>query len=313
METYLIDCGQREYKLPVLLGWNFSYGDSLPCDAFEVCFVYDEAMYDMLCKAVRFRAVFEGETVFCGVVDEFEVSFSEAGKTVSLCGRGLAALLLDNEAEAAELYGAGLDFILENYVYPCGVTQVRRKATLPKQQLVIGSGASCWSVLEEFMWFGCSQVPRFSPDGTLILGAEAGRRFVLDEKLALAEQVLRVRRYGVISQVLVKNKAWGTSSVVENSEFIARGGNCRRVVNVPRYTRYDAMRSTGDYQIRQSKAGELMFSLTLPTQFAAFPGDVMDIKYSATGLYGAYVVGRVNVFAWPEKAGTEVILTRREG
>lgn len=167
-------------------------------------------------------------------------------------------------------------------------------------------------MLEDFLWFGCRQKPRFSRDGVLIIGTEKGRRLSVDSNTAVCEQVLRRRRYGVISDVVVKNKVLGVSSVVENTEFKNRGGTCRRVVNVPRYTYYDGMRSTGDYQIEQSKADELSLSITLPELFAAFPGDIIELKRAELGMNGSYIVGRSRCFASADNMGTEIILTKRE-
>ena len=64
MEIYLIDFKGNQNQLPVLLWWNFSYGYGLPCDAFEIGFIYDKKMLNMLSDTVRLRAVFEDETVF---------------------------------------------------------------------------------------------------------------------------------------------------------------------------------------------------------------------------------------------------------
>jgi len=112
--------------------------------------------------------------------------------------------------------------------------------------------------------------------------------------------------------VLVKNKALGTSERVENTEFIQSGGCCRRVVNVPRKTRFDAMRATGEYQIAQSKADELVISLTVPQIFAAFPGDTVELCGSPLGASGQFKVNRSCCFANGERAGTEIILTQGE-
>lgn len=312
MRAFLIDFKGGEYELPVLFGWSFSYGRGLPCDAFWLSFGYGPAMLQPLRDAVGIRAEYRGSTVFKGVVDEFEVSALESGGAVTISGRGMAALLLDNEAEAAELYGAGLQLILDKYVRPFGISDIRESVTPPAQSIVVSSGSSCWRVLEDFLWFGCGQRPWFSRDGVLVLGEQEGQRFAVDWDTAVSEQTLKMKRYGVISQVLVKNKAMGTSSVVDNNEFLARGGRCRRVVNVPRYTRYDAMRSTGSYQINQSKAEEFSLSLTLPGLFAAFPGDVAELRHSFTGLNGCYKVGGARCFASPQGAGTEIILTGKE-
>lgn len=312
MQTFLTDYTGKSYEMPVLLRWDFFYGDSLPCDAFEVCYIYKAEMLPILPEVTRFRAVHNGETVFSGVVDEFEVSYSDRGGLVYIRGRGLAALLLDNEAEAAEYFSVGLDSILNNYVYSCGISDVRRNISVPNQAIVVDSGTSCWRVLEDFMWFGSKTRPRFSRDGVLILGCESGKRFIVDRNIALTAQRLRQRRYGVLSEVLVKNKALGTVDRVFNDEFVRRGGSCRRVINVPRYTRYDAMRSTGEYQIACSKEDKLLLSITVPQLFAAFPGDIVEFTDLVLGVKGNFVVGRTNCFARSDDAGTEIIMTSRE-
>lgn len=312
MITFLVDYMENSYELPVLLEWKFSYGCALPCDAFEITFIYDKSMLSVLTNSKRFRAEHEGETVFLGVVDDFEVSVSENGCIVTVNGRSLAALLMDNEAEAAQYYSASLETILERYVYPWGITQVDKILSVPQQALVVDSGASMWRVLENFVWFGCGVKPRFSKDGVLLLGERTGNRFVVDSKTAVIKQTLKRKRYGVISEVLVKNKALGTSEMIGNTEFAKIGGSCRRVVNVPRKTRYDAMRATGKYQIAQSKADELSISLTVPQIFAVFPGDYIELCDSPLGLSGEFYVNRTCCFADGNKAGTEIIMTKGE-
>ena len=312
MDTYLIGYDGSSYTLPVLLEWKFSYGCALPCDAFEIAFVYDKAMLEMLANAVRFRAEHLGSTVFLGVVDDFEVSVSENGCVVTVNGRGLAALLLDNEAEAAQYYSASLDIILEKYVYPYGISDIRRNVYVSQQALVVDSGASLWRVLEDFVWFGCGAKPRFTKDGVLLIGKEKGQSLILDDNTSLTKMVLKQKRYGVISEVLVKNKALGVTETVENASFKEQGGSCSRIINVPRKTRYDAMRSTGEYQISRSKAEEMTVTLMVPYIFAAFPGDTIELTGGKLGISGEFLVSRTSCFADGDEAGTEIILATAE-
>lgn len=311
MKGFLSDGKGGETELPVLLSWDMSYGRGLPCDAFEISFLSDGAMLPILEGAVRFRGSYQGETVFLGVVDEFEIEASEQGNRAFLRGRGLAALLLDNEAEAAQFYSAGLEQILEKYVYSFGVGVVKINSKCSKLPLQVASGSSCWRVLEDFLWFGSGIRPYFEPDGALVIGEQSGVRRRIDEKTAVELTKIRRRRYGVVSKVLVKNKAAGAVEMVENADFLARGGCCQRVVNVPRHTGYDAMRMTGKYQIERSREEELLLSLRLPGVFAAFPGDVMELRGSKLGADGDYFVGRSRCFADGDRAGTEIYLTKR--
>ena len=201
--------------------------------------------------------------------------------------------------------------VLSGYVYPFGITNVKNVANISPQSLNVESGESCWKVLEDFVWFGCGVKPRFDVDGTLLLGRQEGAKRVIDANTAVSSQTLKRRRYGVISEVIVKNKAAGTSTRVVNEAFRAQGGQCRRVVNVPRRTLHNAMRATGEYQIARSMADSFSITLTLPALFAAFPGDVVTLAETPTGAAGTYDVIRATCFADGEQAGTEIILKTR--
>lgn len=291
MEGYIIDRNGNETALPTLLAWDVAHGDGEAADSFAVECLYDKGLLEALSSACRFRAEHGGETVFTGVVDEWRALAAPAGRTLGINGRSLQALLLDNEAEAAEYYGAGLDFILGEHVYPWGITDVRRGAMSTASRLSVSSGASAWSVLEEFCVF-CGDVrPRFDRAGTLLLDGSSGEERAFSA-LKAAEQSFTDTRYGVISEVLVKNRASRVSETVENAAFKARGGCCRRVVNVPRHTLCDAMRYTGAWQIERSGRGARVCTLTLAEPFAAFALDTVTLTDSPLGINGRFTVRR---------------------
>ncbi|NCB51066.1 MAG: hypothetical protein EOM54_04180 [Clostridia bacterium] len=288
MTGYLSDGAGNTWRLPALLYWDVTHGLGDPCDCFEVRFLYSPDMADILCAASRFCAGYGGKTVFTGVVDEYEITEDESGMTASVNGRGLAALLMDNEAEAAEYYGAALDFIIERHVAPCGITDIRKKQMSAASVFRVTSGESEWKVLREFCRFCGGILPRFTKEGALLLDGSEGDSFRLDASAATA-LAFRGTRSGVISEVLVKT-AGGTSATVENAAFKARGGSARRVVIMPRYTGYDAMRYTGAWQIKQSEREAEIMSVTVPEPFAAFAGDIVALTESPLGLTGAFTV-----------------------
>ena len=78
--------------------------------------LYDGEMAEILPKATRFTAYQDGRTVLRGVVDAYEISLSRQGLVATVEGRGMAALLLDNESEALTYGRAMLSEILENHV-----------------------------------------------------------------------------------------------------------------------------------------------------------------------------------------------------
>lgn len=310
---FLVNYKGAKYKLPTLLSWDFSYGLGSPCDAFELSFIYKKSMLGTLSDATRFCAEFNGDRVFTGVVDEFELRADENGMLAVVRGRGMAALLLDNEAGIAEYYPASLELILEKHVYPWGIKNVRA-ASLPNVQgFKVSSGQSQWGVVENYAWFCGGIRPRVDRDGVLLLNGEKGRELEMSGDAAIiGSQSYTEKRYGVISSALVINKSLGISSLVEDEKFIARGGACRRVVTVPKLTWYDAMRHTGAYQLERSKEGSALMTLSVPSLFAAFPGDSIKLTDSPLGLRGLYYVEKSRCRAGGSEAGTTITLSKLE-
>ena len=310
MEAWIYDAAGRCSELPVLLGWEMSYGFCSPCDCFEVRFVYVPEMQPALRAACRFRAAWEGKTVFFGVVDELELSAGPGGCIGVLRGRGMQALLLDSEAESAEYTGADLRFLLERHVLPFGVTLGDAPAAgCTPVSLSVRSGESHWSVISRYAEFCLGLRPRFDTEGRLLFdGADSGRRLRCGWDTAVTEQKLVQDRYGVISDVIVKHSTGGGSVTVENPAFKALGGKCVRVLNVPRRTGFDAMRHTGQYQIERSGREFLSLRITVPECFAALPGDRITLENSPLGADGAYAAESVRSFADGTNAGTVLVL-----
>lgn len=313
MTGHIILCSGEARQLPELLSWDIEHGFGSPCDCFEVSFLYSREMLPELERAVRFKAEHEGGTVFFGVVDEFELGADVSGCTAVLRGRGMQALLLDNEAESAQYTGAAADFILDRHARPFGVCDADCSGLEKiRVSLSAGSGESCWSVIERFAQFGAGVRPRFSPEGRLVLDGElSGREILISASTPVSAQSFVQERYGVISEALVKNRVLGSEAVVENGEFLALGGCCRRVVNVPRRTGYDAMRHTGSYQIRRSAENFKRCTLTLPGLFEGFPGDIAVLENTPLGTDGRYLVWQSRCWADGHGAGTVLELRPR--
>lgn len=114
MRGRIITSDHRIFELPVLLRWNITYTGGVPCDSYEVTCVYDRTMAELLHLAAGFLALDEnGGVLLRGIVDEYEVKLTAAGLTVTICGRGYAARLLDNESRPVTYQGATLAEALE--------------------------------------------------------------------------------------------------------------------------------------------------------------------------------------------------------
>lgn len=314
MRAYLIDKNSNEYELNKLLSWDICHGTGESCDYFEISALFDSTMLTYLENAVRFRAENGNDTVFYGVVDEYVVSMDEKGATVTVNGRSLAALLMDNEVTKATYFTMTNASLIQNYVTPYGIDSVAA-CTLPQQLMFpVRAGDSAWSVLKRFCLRSGHVCPRFSKEGILLLAETAGSTVSLDaDSLAYAVKY-RDKRYGIISQITVTNRASGGSYTLTNDDFILRGGSCRRYLytekleNVISNPSDIGERFTGEYQIRCSQAGKHCIELSVPGQFFCFAGDTVNFRSTALGITGNYKVSATHCWADSLSAGTLITL-----
>jgi prophage tail gpP-like protein len=302
--TGIIIGGGRERRLPVLFSWSVLHTSGNAADGFDLTCPYNADMLAALESSSRFRGEYKNETVFSGVIDEYEVIVGQNGRTLRISGRGMAALLMDNESEAVEYQNCSMDTILDNHVRPAGITDISCDINPVCGVFAVGSGLSQWKTLYEFCKFSAGVTPSFSKTGALVISNKPGVKRKLGPGAAASEMRLVSRRYGVISEALVKNPVAGTSDTVRNDEFIARGGNSRRVILVPRHTSYDWMRATAAYQIASSKEESFYLEVRVPALFAAFPADIADVSYESLGINGEFAVAESECYANSNGYGT---------
>lgn len=314
MKAYLIDKDENEYELKKLLSWDICHGLTDACDYFEISAVYDSSMLTKLQNAVRFKAENGDSTVFRGVVDEYIVSMNEKGATVTVNGRSLAALLMDNEVTKTTFFSMTKQYLVDTYVTPYGVGDIAA-ATLPALTMFpVKAGDSAWSVVKRFCLRSGKTEPRFSADGTLLLKETAGKTVSLDaDKLAVSIKY-RDKRYGIISHITVTNRATGGSYTLTNDDFVQRGGQSRRYLytekleNVISNPSDVSERFTGEYQIRCSERGKNCIEVTVPRQFFCFAGDTVSFSSSALGISGSFKALSTHCWADSVSAGTAVTL-----
>ena len=309
MTGYILDASGNEYRLPTLLSWSVEHTDGRAADSFSVSFLFSPGMEPTLHQACRFRAD-HGGTVFYGVIDEYTVEISGAGMTAELFGRGMGALLLDNQCEATAYVSCSLEDLLRRFVTPLGIKAARCDAMPRLSGFAIAPGSSVYGALTHFCGRAAGIRPRFDRAGGLLLTKQTGQTYRLSAEKASCLR-LTDKRYGVISSVTVKTVD-GARSTVKNSELLGRGGSCARVVNVPRTTGYETMTYTGKYQIDKSREGSFVIEVTLAELFAAFAGDVVQADLQRLGVSGTFCVIRSRSWANGQTAGTRLWLERAE-
>ena len=288
MNVELITYDGQIYRTPTILSWRLKRTGQVPCDDMEMTCVYDGKLMEVLSRACRFRAEDQGETLLRGVVDEYQVEVSGDGMLLTVSGRGMAALLLDNEAEAVTYQDATIDDILANHVTPWGVTCGEVTSMQCGDLYRVQSGSSQWKAITGFTRYVGGFDPYFTADGLLVVKPleGSGERLRIDGNTPVLSCRKMEKRYGVISEVLVKDRSQNKEQLVRNQAFYDRGGRRRHVLYMPRKSTYAAMRYTGMYQIQQSQEGSQEIQIELSGGFAAQPGDVVELYYPPLNLAG---------------------------
>lgn len=301
----------QSYQLPVLLSWSLTYTGGVPCDSMTAVCPYDSGMAEILPNATRFTARQNGTVMLRGVVDTYEIALSGQGLLVTLEGRGMAALLVDNESEAVTYGRATLADILANHVAPYRITVAASQA-LSGSGYVVTSGSSQWKALRGFTHRFGGFEPYFTREGELAVqplwGSGPTRR--VDRDTPVVSLRRREQRYGVISEMLIQDKVQGISHRVLNQEFLAKGGCRRHVLYMPRSTAAER-RYTGEYQIAQSALDQLEITLELPLAFAAFPGDRLCLALDWLGPEETFDVTEARCTMDEKGHRTEIVLSRR--
>ena len=279
MTAEIVTYEGRTYALPDLLSWKLEYACGVPCDSFWLEIPWqagEEAVYQ---KAVELRAYQDGKRVFTGLVDEAEWTLDQKGSRAALSGRSKAALLLDNEAEAADYDTATLEDILRDHVTPYGI-EVGEKSKIPAcQNFTVTAGSSEWQVVYDFVRYHGGIPPRFDVNGKLLLTPmEEKKEKILDETVSLTEMTGRERRYGVLSEVIVRDKRRRMAERVVNEEFCTQGGKARRLITMSGTPGERAMRYSGQFQLDKSEAKRRRLEVTVPVLFFAWPGELIRLS-----------------------------------
>ncbi len=311
MTGYVTTWDGEQIRLPVPLSWEMSYTVGTPCDSFWLKIPWDADQKADPADWVGFSADHKGERMFTGVVDECELLWDAKGSRLELSGRGMAALLLDNEAGGQDYGTATLDDILRDHVYPFGIRVAERGYLPAVNQFSVSTGSSEWSVLYDFARFHGGITPRFNRRGELILkGWTDSETLTITDAVPVTSLTVRDRRYGVLSEVLVRDRRRQTLAQVKNQAFAARGGRCRRVVTLPRRGDFKTARYSGQFQLDRSAAAAKRLEVTVAVPFYGKPGDLVRLQRTGWGRNGNYRVIETRVTEDERGSRTVLVLAQ---
>ena len=291
MRGYLLTSRGERLDLPPFTSWRLRRTGGVPCDSFEGTCPWDrgtEAAFDSACRLVAEEG---SARRFTGVLDEYELDWDGGGGRLTLSGRGLAALLLDNEAAGMDYQVATLEDILREHVRPYGVPVGEVGALAAVTGFSVATGSSEWQVLYDFARYHNGVQPRFDVWGSLTVApGEPGRLVTVDDRTGVTAVQFRDKRYGVCSEILVQDRgSLGTQRVADEG-FIAQGGKCRRVFTMPGKSAYQAMRYSGQFQLDRAREERFRVELTVPGSWFCEPGDRVSVSLSRPALRGTWRV-----------------------
>ncbi len=296
MTACMIDSAGTRWTLPAPAAWRLEYTAGVPCDSFWLRCPWDGGNAVKPESWVGFQAEHGGERVFTGVVDECEVSIDRNGRMLEVSGRGMAARLLDNEALGQDYQSATQADIIRDHVTPYGIAVAPGGNLPPVSRFSVANGSSEWSVVYEFARYYGGVAPRFDRTGRLVLtGWNDSQERVVDDSSALISILRRDRRYGVLSQVLVRDRWSGQVEEVVNTSFREKGGRARRVITMPTRSSYKAMRYSGKFQLDKSASELERVEVLLGEAFCAWPGDLVTVRRTDWDWNGRYRAAQVTV------------------
>ena len=296
MTACVTDAGGGRWTLPPATAWRLEYTAGVPCDSFWLRCPWEGDSPTRPGDWVGFQAEQDGERVFTGLVDECEVTADGRGRVLELSGRGMAARLLDNEALGQDYLCATQADILRDHVTPYGIETAPGAALGPVSRFSVAAGSSEWSVVYDFARYYGGVAPRFDRQGRLVLtGWNDSRERVVDDTTHLISLLRRDKRYGVLSQALVRDRWSGRVETAENAAFQAAGGRARRVITMPTRSSYKAMRYSGQFQLDKSASELARMEVTVGEAFCAWPGDLVTVRRSGWDWNGRYRTAQVTV------------------
>lgn len=290
MTGYLLTARGERLDLPPFLNWKLRRTGAVPCDSFEGECPWDAGAEPALQSACRLIAE-EGERRFTGVLDEYRLTWDSRGGVLSLSGRGLAALLLDNEAQGQDYQVATLADILRDHVEPYGIP-LGTVGSLPAvPEFSVSTGSSEWQVLYDFARYHGGVQPWFDVFGSLTVDAgRAGKLVEADDRTGITALSWRDKRYGVCSEIVVLDRGNLTPRRVTRDDFLAQGVRCRRVMTMPGKSAYEAMRYSGQFQLDRSAEERFRLEFTVPGSYFCEPGDRVSLSLTRPAIAGTWLV-----------------------
>ena len=144
LRCFLEDSQGTRHSLSTLKKLKLSCSEGVPAHSLRVV---TDNLDDRVFTKVHLLE--DDECVLSAMVDEQVLSVGENSRTELIC-RSTAALLLDNEARAANFVNPCTELIFKTYAQPFGFKEYIGEDVCLPGDFSVGNGVSCYQVLGEF-------------------------------------------------------------------------------------------------------------------------------------------------------------------
>lgn len=205
--------------------------EGVPADSLTVLL-----LSDMDTPEFSEASVFDGEScIFRGIVDEQLEALSEDGTVLEISARGLAALLLDNEAMPRSCHLPNMQLFMDRNFSRLGFREYIGNDRPKSGSMTIEKGTSEWSVLKRYCERFLGVYPRITADGIIDISGGKGETLVLSgegEHKIISLSRSR-KRCELISEYRVRtDRGGGYEMYIENEKAKSLGVNAVRYLNM---------------------------------------------------------------------------------
>lgn len=203
----------------------------VPADALEA--VFPVTGLTAARELAELALELDGTEVFRGVVDEQLVRTDGDGVMMTVRARGMAAVLLDNEAIPQAFERPSLLDMYNAHLRQYGFRGLLYNRNAVLTSYGVAKGKSEWQAFEGFCRQALGVRPRVEDGYVTVRPRAPGRTFVLSNSGGLAYSALevKIKRYGVISRVILKSAAGIYDTPVENRAAQLAGIRRKRYVS----------------------------------------------------------------------------------
>ena len=196
-----------------LLSMDCTHSWETPASGMALSFPCEEALPQM--HSVRLLS--GDKELFYGLVDKQTLRRDKGGMRAAFSARGMAAAALDNEAQPRVYGKVNMSELFTRHLRPHGFTQLEGGGNTYLRGYTVAKGMSDWEAFSAFCRMSVSKKP-YVKGSSVLLGTPPTKTHTLTEGSGILALEHALDRYGVLSEIWLRNQQGLYSSVLSNPQ-----------------------------------------------------------------------------------------------